>query len=400
MLNNYLPAIAVFLLSIPVVSFPSHKLTWDCNGLNMCDSIGKTTLKPFNPGKRGSECLWNFSKTRNSGESSTEYNNAASGISEYENHRNSNYVYRNDSLFLSGFFEAGMYVEYPVPELVMRYPMQYGDSVAGFFYGEGSYGKRLHIRNAGWSYVCADAAGSAILPDGDTLKNVIRTHYLRTGTTSISTNFKRSFSYTNDSSLFSQDSINHWLKNDSILHHIEIWRWYAEGFRYPVFERRDYTITKYGVPIDSMSLAFYTSPKTQIFDLAYDPENEEARNNLYDNLRYPLLCGKHSANPTGRQNAPYHGNGMTDDKTDYGVECSINNSSGTSVLTIKYMLPDGAVADISIFSSSGKLMWREEDAGSKGTNSIDVPMSGYIDGEYLIMVEINGEIYSEKVLKL
>ena len=89
-----------------------------------------------------------------------------------------------------------------------------------------------------------------------------------------------------------------------------------------------------------------------------------------------------------------------DDRTDYNVACTVNNSSGTSVLTIKYMLPDGGNADISIFSASGKLMWCKENVGSKGMNSIDVPLSGYIDGEYLVTVTINGETYSEKVLKL
>ena len=398
--NDFSLAVTALLLLIPIMSFPSYKLTWDCNGMDKCDSVGKTVLKIIEPGKRGTECFWDFSKIEKSGESSTEYRNNASNISEYENHRNNCYIYRNDSLFLSGFFEAGISVEYLVPEMVMRYPIQYGDSAATFFYGEGSFGKRLHIRNAGWSYVCADATGSAILPEGDTLRNIIRTHYRRIGTTSVSANFKRSFWHTNDSSLFSQDSINYWLRNDSILHHIEIWRWYAEGFRYPVFERRDYTITKYGVPIDSMSLSFYTSPETQMFDLSYDPENETERNSLYDNLQYPLLFGKYRGNPPGRQNRPQYGNSIMDDRTDYNVACTVNNSSGTSVLTIKYMLPDGGNADISIFSASGKLMWCKENVGSKGMNSIDVPLSGYIDGEYLVTVTINGETYSEKVLKL
>ena len=87
-------------------------------------------------------------------------------------------------------------------------------------------------------------------------------------------------------------------------------------------------------------------------------------------------------------------------KTDYNVACTVNNSSGTSVLTIEYVLPEGGNADISIFSASGKLMWCKENVGSKGMNSIDVPLSGYIDGEYLIMVAVNGKIYSEKILKL
>ena len=89
-----------------------------------------------------------------------------------------------------------------------------------------------------------------------------------------------------------------------------------------------------------------------------------------------------------------------DDRTDYNVACTVNNSSGTSVLTIKYMLPDGGNADICIFSASGQLMWRKDNIVSEGMNSINVPLSGYIDGEYLVTVTINGETYSEKVLKL
>lgn len=402
MRNSCLYIIGILLLSSQVQSYPAHILSWDFNGIDYGDLVKKEMVGKINIGKKGEDCLWNFSKLKNKGKMLTEYSNTVSCIFEYENRRNNNYVYRNDSLLLAGFSEAGLFVEYVILEMVMRYPLTFGDSVGSIFWGEGEVARDVYIRNAGISGVCADAHGSILLPGGDTLRNVLRTHYSRTGTTFLANEFRRSFRYTNDSSLISRDSINHWLCSDSVLHHIEIWRWYAEGFRYPVFERRDYTITKFGIPVDSLSLSFYISPKVQMSDLEYDPENEALREEIYDSRHFPYLYarsggGEYNGKSVGSGDVE---NGMMAGKTGCRLECHISSASGSNVLTIRYMIESSSDADISVYSSAGKLMWRKENVGGYGMNSVDVPMDGYIDGEYLVLMVVGDEVYSEKVLKL
>ena len=67
-------------------------------------------------------------------------------------------------------------MNYEMPETWLRFPMQKGDSVSGYFDGAGPYCERFFLRRFGTYMTKADATGKIVLPQGDTLRNVIRLH--------------------------------------------------------------------------------------------------------------------------------------------------------------------------------------------------------------------------------
>lgn len=67
-------------------------------------------------------------------------------------------------------------MSYDMPETWLQFPMQVGDSVAGYFNTSGPYCERFFMRRYGTYKTKADALGKLVLPQGDTLRNVIRLH--------------------------------------------------------------------------------------------------------------------------------------------------------------------------------------------------------------------------------
>ena len=51
-----------------------------------------------------------------------------------------------------------------------------GDSISGYFSGTGRYCDKLFLRRYGTYLTKADATGSLVLPEGDTLRHVLRLH--------------------------------------------------------------------------------------------------------------------------------------------------------------------------------------------------------------------------------
>lgn len=67
-------------------------------------------------------------------------------------------------------------MNYDMPETWLKFPMQLGDSISGYFNGTGPYCERLFMRRFGTYLTVADAVGKLVLPEGDTLRHVLRLH--------------------------------------------------------------------------------------------------------------------------------------------------------------------------------------------------------------------------------
>ena len=93
-------------------------------------------------------------------------------------------------------------MSYDMPETWLRFPMQVGDSVCGYFNGSGPYCERFFMRRYGTYKTKVDVAGTLVLPKGDSLRNVIRLHterYVGTITVPIDTMEKKIPAFTVDS---------------------------------------------------------------------------------------------------------------------------------------------------------------------------------------------------------
>lgn len=58
-------------------------------------------------------------------------------------------------------------ISYDMPETRLRFPMQLGDSISGYFNGTGPYCERLFMRRFGTYLTMADATGKLVLPEGE-----------------------------------------------------------------------------------------------------------------------------------------------------------------------------------------------------------------------------------------
>ena len=58
---------------------------------------------------------------------------------------------------------------------------------------------------------------------------------------------------------------------------MEIWRWYASGYRYPIFETIKSTTYKVETPYEHFTTSFAYMPSEQYYDLPHDAENQRQR---------------------------------------------------------------------------------------------------------------------------
>lgn len=386
------------------------------------DRLEKFEIRYIRVGGSGDSLLWDLSGNEPATRHTIRYRRAGNGqLMEIENNSVKYYSLQGDTLYLMRHSQPGMSVAYPVPEAVVRFPMDYGgNSLQGYFYGEGSLGNVRYIRNAGCSANGTDGRGRLVTPEGDTISGVVRSHYRRSGTTLIDPGFSRSFSATGDSTLLCPDSIRHWLATDSITHRIDRWRWYARGYRYPVAEAETYKILYYGIPVDSVHRYYYYRAVDQQYDLEDDMVNQQIR----DRSRYGQ--GHSYAHDTnGRQHGGYHtpnnrGSGNTPNAggtETYGGSGSINNSGigrlsdaypyctvsptiVTASTTVCYGTAHHRQVDIRLYNTAGAMLWRHSQTCPPGDYSIPCPMDAFPAGEYLLVANIGNETFPSKVIKL
>lgn len=124
------------------------------------------------------------------------------------------YYYRStdSTLCITGFENPVTQVHCQHPVLSMRYPFEYGCEYADTFEMKGIYSGKIPFTTRGSVAVRADATGLMILPDGDTLNHVTRVKTVQT--------------------FIQPDTI----PASSMNMRMESYRWYAAGYRYPVFE--------------------------------------------------------------------------------------------------------------------------------------------------------------------
>jgi hypothetical protein len=202
------------------------------------DVIVKQQVSYRDPGRTGANVLWDFSQLTVENDEYellySTYNDVVITGTEHLTH----YLYtlQNDSLLLWGFDNQTTQLHNIQPEVLLKFPVDYGDSVQSYYYAHGKHGNRLEMEAMGSVETFADAYGMMILPDKDTLKHVLRTRtikYIAEATRPISDSY---YAKLKEPLFISPDSIGLRLNNDSVLFVVETFRWYEKGYRYPVFE--------------------------------------------------------------------------------------------------------------------------------------------------------------------
>jgi len=281
-MNRGLLLLSALLVQCTILSAETT-ITSNLQGFRKNDVLYKQQIEYKDPGRNGQNVVWDFSRLSFVNENyQVKYLEPVATkpdtqcITNIEHRTKYKYILTNDSLFLTGFENSGSRLSFNDPQLVLHYPFTYQDSISKDYSGTGIYMDMLYVETSGYSCSVADATGTLILPEEDTLRHVLR---VRTQQEYLQMTYPKEcspetrLSYEDSASIASIDSMRT-ADTDTICYRTETCRWYALGYRYPVFE----TICNHSHSIhdttemEDIATAFYF-PSSMHGYLESDPEN-------------------------------------------------------------------------------------------------------------------------------
>lgn len=251
------PYLFIAFLAITNLSAQNlHVLTTDRNTYRAGDQIVKQQVEFKDPGSSGKNLTWDFRMLQPINEEySLNYfipdSTRMDTLCGLEHNTRYYYMQKHDSLWAVGFENSTTMMEYLKPELKLRCPLSYGDTLFSKFEGKGQYCHRLELQVKGYTRVEVDAEGELLLPDFENVKRALRVrtlrHYTETG-------------------------------KDSIEMTLDTYAWYAEGIRYPVFESTKTNLIKkarkqgeQAQDTTVFTTSFYYPPERQISQVETEP---------------------------------------------------------------------------------------------------------------------------------
>lgn len=255
----------MLLLMFVINTSAQHRLTKERNALRGSDRLIKQQVEFKDPGSMGKSLQWDFRMLQPLNEEYTlDYfipdSTRMDTLCGMEHLTRYYYKLSNDSIWAIGFENSTTIMDYQIPELRLRFPFGYGDTLRSCFEGSGEYSHMFTLRVKGYTRVVVDAEGELLLPDFETVKRALRVHtqryYTETG-------------------------------RDSIEMCLDTWAWYAEGIRYPVFESVKTNLKKRTINLQSnrddaiidttvFQTSFYYPPELQISQVETEPIPESS----------------------------------------------------------------------------------------------------------------------------
>ena len=347
-MKRFISAVAFLCLGLNLSAQTINNAT---NAPRCGDALTKQQIEYFSDREEGSEVIWDFSDFRRTGETWTQefFYDSDSVLTGTDPEMMYRYELDEDSLKLVSCESPLKYVRYDQPQILMTYPFSYDTSISNQFYGTGEYCKRLKIRHRGTLLVEADAKGEIIESEEDTLRNVLRIHSLRI-------------------SSLSMHALSDTLFADSSYQKQEIeekYQWYVRGYRYPVYE--------------TVSTTYYDD-MTQVSCIqnAYHYLSED-RIALEDSVNEEILLEDSIAAAVAR------------DIIHYSVDYFGNT------LTLNYDLDEDASINTLICNKMGMLFQRKNEKKAAGTDyQMQFDCSGLRPDDYILYINVNGKVYSEK----
>ncbi len=327
--------------------FAQYSLTAKNNSFHPGDTIIKQQIEYVDPGPTGKNIAWNFLWLTPVNEKYklsyfTPKQEDTTLIAGLEHNTRYYYLQKKDSLLATGFENATTYMRYVHPELLLRFPLAYGDTIFSRFSGVGEYSHRIPLGVKGYTRVQVDAEGELSLPQFKTIRQALRVHTLR-----------------------------HYSKTgkDSVEMDCNIYTWYAAGSRYPVFECIKTNIRKMGNPSDT------TVYKTSFY---YPPEGQP--NQIKTDSTY-----------------------MADAKEDISsvfTEANFNPNPVENDLHINYKLTRSAKVWFSLHSNVGiPLKSTAPESETEGYYNTSINMSSLISGTYALYVHVDDMVMRQVVIK-
>lgn len=287
------------------------------------------------------------------------------------------YASHGDTLLRSGYESPLAKVLYDKGELRLHFPMHKGDVLEGYYHGRGMYCDRIAIRNYGHSHTEAVASGSMLIPEGDTLQNVLLLHTERIQGLQYFPD-----TYSDSLSMFTADSVRRCLMTDSTLVKLVNERWYAQGYRYPILETRQLQ-NLMGEPLTETQ-ALYCSPYTQ----------SELVDEVNEGIRQQLTVTDHPSGPQSSTGSDRNSSGSQQASPMQNTNVSIN---GTTV-NISFDLTADATVNALMCDISG-MVYRSESLSGQAANTyqFSINCSGLHHGQYVLYLNVNGQVTGQTI---
>ena len=332
------------------------KLSPTTNSFRMGDRLMKETILADLQDVMGNDVVWDL---RSSSALSTRpllsYHSpqdAPEVVISSELFSNNRYVLSNCGLYRTGYTTPTLRMHYDVPEQILSFPLQYGDSISSSFSGSGIYSDRLHVREYGSSSLKADASGIMLLPDGDTLRHVMRVTKLRD-------------TYIEMSPTDSLPPVP--TPGATSCHRIVEHRWYAAGYRYPVLEQ-----------VEGIPQVLFFPPAAQETQVAEDEANEQVRQLVASRL-------------------------FSDDYAEQGrapiIHYSMTSNPERSTVGIDFDLEAPATVRLLLSDVTGVVYRQALQDFTAGTGfHMELSLAGLPHRQYVLHISAGPDTFSEKVI--
>jgi len=437
-------ATILFVFTCIGTLFSQTTITRSLQGFRDGDVLYKQQVQYKDPGRKGYDVVWDFSQLKplnenykvNYYEPATKRGGDTVCITCVEHFTMYKYAYKGDSLLMLGFENTGSRLTLDKPEYSLHYPFTFGDSITSTYKGDGSYLNTLLSETEGQLTTVADAVGTLILPDGDTIYNVLRVRsehsykqstlpivyraekdLERTDTLTINGTEATTVETPDSSSAYTENVMQvqvegnqsytkkgnaltgenasagtdeesnrmkrkHVLKEktDSIFFRTETCRWYAPGYRYPLFEticNHSHKTLNETIEMRDIETAFYFPPSMHAY-LDNDPENKA----ILDSIKQLKERGVKEPSDTLSFDYNIYPNPV---KTDIQVDLLLD-------------LPSSVV--ISVFTTSGECAFRKEEGFfDAGQHTFSLQLGQLRFGEYLLYIKVNEQFAQMVLLK-
>lgn len=279
------------------------------------------------------------------------------------------YQFKNDTISLIGHENPTVRLRYTEPLMECVFPLNYNDEFLSPYLLEGVYSNSSKILSSGNIKIKADAYGKIILPEGDTISPVLRVKTTQTICRSM-----RSSIYKDSIRPNVQDKI------------IETYKWYAKGYRYPVFE------TVHNIINDTLffGTSFLFPPRQHTYTDIKDITRSDSLNRSWDIDK---------KNKSKNKDSETYQDGIGRDMSERNYEVFPNPTD--SYLNIKYAITKPSRINISLYTEDGRLALKiEKDLSASGSYSEIIDFRDFIKGNYLLQITENKRIiFSKKVIK-
>lgn len=372
------------LFALPCPGGAQTVLNQSCHAMRPGDCLVKQQVEYKAPGREGENVLWDFSQQQPFDDHyRVSYYGVPDSLVIGEEHGALyRYLFRGDSLLLAGVENPTTLLANREPELQLVFPVAYGDRHEAFFHGNGDYGNHLFITARGKVSLQADATGTLLLPQGDTLRNVLRVRHVK----NISEQMVPYAFILPGDTVFSPDTIEARLAADTLLMQVETYRWYAPGWRYPVYETVSNRYVVNEKPVEYSRSSFYYKPVDQYYDLDSDPVNQAVREKEQERLRA-------EQERTQREDAA--GN-----RSKEVIQYDSSLTDGNNTLNLDYCLNEDAEVSFMLFDMQGRqLTGLQKGLQPAGFYRVTFSLAGFQPGEYTLRIVAGGEVSGIKIIK-